>query len=68
MKIKTNYNEYYYDNQTGIIMTGAQQILAILNIDNWDKKSKDEIVYLLQNKFDEKDITFYYDWVRGKII
>ena len=68
MKLKTKYNEYYYDNQTGIIMTGAQQLSAILNIENWDKKSKNEIVNLLQNKFDEKDISFYYDWIKKYIM
>ena len=44
MKLKTKYNEYYYDNQTGIIMTGAQQLSAILNIENWDKKSKNVLL------------------------
>lgn len=64
MNIKTPNNQYYYDNNTGIIMTGYHQILSILNIENWENKSENEIISSLEKEFDEEVISFYYKWLK----
>lgn len=67
MNINTPNNEYYYDNNTGLIMTGYYQISSILNIENWETKSNNEIISLLKNEFDETDISFYHTWMKKYI-
>ena len=47
MKISTKNNEYFYDNNTGLILPGAEVILSIMNIENWKIKSENEFFIIL---------------------
>ena len=62
MKISTKNNEYFYDNNTGLILPGAEVILSIMNIENWKIKSENEIINLLIN-MDKESIVFYHSWL-----
>lgn len=63
MKISTSNNEYYYDNNTGLIIPGFSLINSILTLKKEDKLSKNEIISVLSNTFEENKISFYYDWL-----
>ena len=62
MKISTKNNEYFYDNNTGLILPGAEVILSIMNIENWKIKAENEIINLLIN-MDKESIVFYHSWL-----
>lgn len=64
MRILTENNEYYYDNFTGLILPNYSIINSILNLNNWDKLSKEEVMKSLGNDFNEKQISFYYEWLK----
>lgn len=63
MNIITEKNEYYYDKTTGLILPQSNIIKNILKIKNWNEKKENEIIILLENKYDRKKISFYYKWL-----
>lgn len=54
MNIITEKNEYYYDKTTGLILPQSNIIKNILKIKNWNEKKENEIIILLENKYDRK--------------
>lgn len=58
MNIITEKNEYYYDKTTGLILPQSNIIKNILKIKNWNEKKENEIIILLENKYDRKKLVF----------
>lgn len=63
MYIVTKNNEYYYDNDIGLILPYSNVIKDILELENWNEKSEDEVIFLLNNMHSSKKISFYYKWL-----
>lgn len=64
MYITTENNEYYYDNDIGLILPHSKIIDDILEINNWEKRTIKEITSLLEIKYSPKKISFYYIWLK----
>lgn len=63
MILKTCNQNYYYDNDIGLIIPNAKIIFAILNINNWQNVKKEKIIDCLKNEFATQQISFIYDWL-----
>lgn len=64
MHVVTKNNEYYYDNDIGLILPYSKIMGDILNIDNWNERTNEEIISLLSNKYNSTKIIFYYKWLK----
>lgn len=68
MLFNTKNNTYMYDNDIGMILPYSPILTSITSIEKWNEKKENDIINLLEEKYDVNDIAFYFKWLNKREI